>query len=142
MRLFGEFVSGRMALALLALRVVTGAGMVVHGLPKLGNLTSWMDRPGNPSAIPDILQALAVLAEVGGGLGLIVGLLTPIAALGIMATMVGAKFIAHANDPWINPGGKSWELASLYFLIALAILIAGPGKWSLDAQIFGKGRGR
>jgi putative oxidoreductase len=139
MRLFGDFESGRVGLAMLVLRVVSGVALVIHGLPKIAHPFNWMDKPGKPSPIPDALQALAALGEVGGGLGLIFGFLTPIAALGVMFTMLGAKFIAHPNDPWINPGGRSYELASVYFLMALTVLLAGPGAWSLDAKVFGRG---
>jgi putative oxidoreductase len=141
MRLFGDFEPKRVGLAMLVLRVVSGVALVMHGLPKIAHPFNWMDKPGKPSPIPDALQALAALGEFGGGLGLIFGFLTPIAALGVIATMLGAKFTAHAGDPWINPGGRSFELASVYFLIALTILLAGPGAWSLDAKLFGKGRG-
>lgn len=140
-RILGDFLGGRAAVGLLVLRVVVGLGLMMHGWNKIQNPFGWMNKPGAPSDIPGFMQALAALGEFGGGLGLIVGLLTPLAALGVIFTMLGAYFISHQGDPWIKPGAKgTWELASLYFIMALTILLTGPGRYSLDAIIFGKKR--
>lgn len=135
--LYPTFLKGRAAVALLVLRIVSGLGMMVHGWGKIQNPTSW-----NQGDMPGFLQALAAVGEFGGGLGLLLGLLTPLAALGVMCTMAGAYILVHSGDPWIasKPGTKSWESASLYFIPALAIFLAGPGSISLDALIFGKKR--
>src|SRR5687768_6168446 len=107
--ILGSFVTGRAALGLLLLRVVAGAGMMVHGWPKAQKPFGWMG-----DGAPAVLQALAALAEFGGGLALILGLLTPVAALGIICTMGYAILVAHKGDPWIKPGApKTFELASL-----------------------------
>lgn len=137
-KIYGEFLGGRAALGLLLLRVVLGVAMMKHGWGKIQNPFGWMDKGGKPSAIPDVLQALAALAEFGGGAALVIGMLTPLACLGIIFTMLGAKFIAHGSDPWINlvPGGRSWEVASLYLLGATALLLTGPGRFSIDALLF------
>ena len=134
--ILGNFVTGRAALGLLLLRLVTGAGMMVHGWPKAQKPFGWM----GPDGAPAVLQALAALAEFGGGLALVLGLLTPLAALGIICTMGYAILVAHKGDPWIKPGAKTFELASLYLLIATTLLITGPGIYSADAKIFGKKR--
>ena len=137
-KLYGDFHGGRAALGLLILRVVTGVALMIHGWPKMQNPLHWMDKMGST---PAIFQALAAFSEFFGGLGLIVGLLTPIACFGIAATMIGAIFLGNAGAPWIGkPGGKSFELASLYLLAAVAIFFIGPGFYSLDAMLFGKKR--
>jgi putative oxidoreductase len=135
---FGEFPSGRVGWALLLLRAITGIGIMQHGLSKIQAPFTWMNRGGEPSAVPGFLQALAAVGEFGGGAALLLGFLTPLGALGVGATMIGAILIAHRGDPWINPGGKSWELASLYLLISAVLLLSGPGRYSLDATIFKK----
>jgi putative oxidoreductase len=135
-RLYGEFLGGRAALGLLLLRVVAGVAMVIHGWSKVQNPTGWM----GPDGPPGILQALAALGEFGGGLGLLFGCLTLPACFGIACVMLGAIFTAHRGAPWINPGGKSFELASLYLLIAAVVAIIGPGLHSLDARLFGRQR--
>jgi putative oxidoreductase len=136
-RLYPSFPDGRVGIALLVLRVVFGLGLMVHGYPKIQTPFSWMQ---GPNAAPPILQGLAAAGEFLAGAALVVGLFTPLAALGVIFTMLGAFLISHRNDPWINPGGRSWELASIYFTVALALLISGPGKYSLDALLLGKHR--
>ncbi len=139
-KLYGDFLGGRAAIGLLLLRIVAGAAMVIHGWPKIQNPTGWMS--GMSPNTPGIVQALAALGEFAGGLGLIVGCLTPIAAFGIAATMSGAILIGGAGAPWISskPSGRSFEMASLYLLIAVAVMLIGPGIYSLDAKLFGKRR--
>ena len=137
-KIYGEFLGGRAAWGLLFLRVVFGLAMMFHGWSKIQNPFGWMNRGGKPSEIPGFLQALAALAEFGGGAALVIGMLTPLACLGIVFTMIGAKFIALGGTPWISntPGGRSWEMASLFFTAALALLFTGPGRFSNDAILF------
>lgn len=136
-RFFGDFIGGRAALGLLIVRVIFGLGIMLHGWPKIQNPMGWM---GPDAPVPGIFQALAALAEFGGGIALILGLLTPLAMLGLAINMLVAIFMVHvrAGDPFVSPtGGRSWEMAALYLGVALLVLLAGPGRLSLDAQIFG-----
>jgi len=137
-RLYPDFLAGRAAIGLLFLRVVVGTALMLHGWSKIQHPFSWMDKMPNPAPAP--LQALAAISEFGGGLALLLGLLTPIAMLGVMSTMIGAFLIRHRNDPWVNPGGRSFELPSLYLAMAIMFIIVGPGIYSLDAMLFGKKR--
>jgi putative oxidoreductase len=124
-------------LALLFLRVVAGLAFMLHGWGKIQNPFGWM---GPDSFAPGIFQALAALAEFGGGLAWILGLLTPLASLGIASTMAVA-FSLHAvvrSDPFVSmTGGPSSELAAVYFTIALLLIALGPGRVSLDRMLFG-----
>lgn len=134
---FSRYLDGLPALGLLILRVVIGAAFMIHGWSKIQTPFSWM-KGGH---IPGFMQALAALGEFGGGLGILLGLLTPIAALGALCTMIGAWVIVHRGDPWIKPGApKTFELASLYAVVALALIFTGPGRLSLDALLFGRGK--
>jgi putative oxidoreductase len=136
---FGEFEGGRIGIALLMMRVVAGAAMIIHGLPKIQNPMGWQNAAGFANPAPGFLQALAAVAEVCGGAAWILGLLTPVASLGLFCTMVGAiLFHAGNKDPWISAGGKSWELAGLYLVVSLLLLIAGAGRYSLDYVILGR----
>jgi putative oxidoreductase len=134
---YSIFVDG----ALLLLRFVAGLAFMLHGWGKIRNPFGWM---GPEAFAPGILQALAAISEFGGGLAWILGLLTPLASLGIACTMAVA-FATHAfmrGDPFVAMGGgPSYELAALFFCIALLLMAMGPGKFSLDRKIFGKGSG-
>lgn len=141
-RFFGPFFSGRPALGMLIIRMIFGVGLAYHGWGKIQNPFHWMDKM--PGAAPAFFQLLAAISEFGGGLALIVGLLTPLACLGIICTMLTA---AHAVP---LPEGKSYlnltaspgyELVGHYLAVALGVLIAGPGALSLDALLFGRRRG-
>jgi len=136
--IFGSYVGGRGALGLLVVRLVFGLGLVLHGLPKVGTPFNWM---GPHAPVPGFLQALSVLAEVGGGAALIVGLLTPLAALGVIINFLVAVFMVHVKSghPFIGEHGKpSYESAAGYLAVGLLALLTGPGALSLDALIFGK----
>lgn len=133
---YGPFISGRAATGLLLLRVLAGLGLMMHGFDKIKNPFSWM---GPSAPVPGFLQFLGAFSEFFGGLALIVGLLTPLAALGVMATMLFAAFIAHANDPFIG-APRSKEPALSYFTMAATLFLAGPGTLSLDHFLFGRNR--
>jgi putative oxidoreductase len=135
--IFGRFIEGRGALGLLVIRLIFGLGIMQHGWGKIQKPFGWM---GPDSPVPGILQALAALSEFGGGLALILGLLTPLAMFGLACTMLVGIFMVHvpAGDPFVaRGGGRSYELAALYLAVSLLMIAAGPGRLSLDAKIFG-----
>jgi len=133
---WGQFLGGRAAWGLLAVRAVFGGALVLHGMQKMGNPTGWM---GPDAPVPGFLQFLAFLSEFGGGLALLFGLLTPLASLGVISTMAVASLMAHGAHPWVGaPGQPSKEAALGYLAVALLLLISGPGKLSLDSLVFGR----
>ncbi len=139
--LFNDFVGGRTAVGLLLVRGVVGMAFMFHGWGKIQHPFGWM---GENATVPGWLQALAALSEFGGGAAWMLGLLTPLASFGILCTMATATHM-HAivrGDPFVAKGtGGSYEPALVYLCIAALLLLAGPGKLSLDALIFGrKGR--
>ena len=141
--LFGNFVRGRGAVGLLIVRLVFGLGMVLHGSQKIGAPFTWMNAFAGESAPPGLLQALAAVAEFFGGLALILGLLTPVAALGIACVMLAGIGMAHlpAGDPFVGaPGQSSYESATGYLAVALLLIVTGPGALSLDRLLFGRRR--
>jgi len=130
--------SARVSAGLLVLRLVVGLAFMFHGYGKIQNPYGWMGPNAN---MPGIFQALAALSEFGGGLAWMLGLLTPLASLGLACTM-GVAVRLHAlvlQDPFVrkDPGG-SYELASVYFCVALLLLLAGPGRFSVDRLVFGE----
>lgn len=129
----------RLSTSLLLLRVVFGVAMAIHGWPKFQNLTTWM---GPDAPIPAILIALAAIAEFLGGIAIVLGALTSIASFGMTCTMIVAcAFHISKGDPWISTGtGGSWEMAGIYLAISIALLLVGPGRFSVDAIITKKYR--
>ena len=140
-RLFPSFISGWGAAALLVARVVMGLAFILHGWPKIQNPMGWMNAMGGEN-VPSFLQALAALAEFGGGIALLLGLLTPLAALGIVCQMLGALFLVHfpMGHRFVASGGPSYELPLVYLVLAILLIVMGPGRWSLDALLFGRTR--
>lgn len=123
------------SLALLLLRLVTGVAFAYHGWPKVQAPFTWMTEAGM-LGVPSLLQAAAALSEFAGGLLLALGLLTPLAALGILGTMLGALVLVHfpAGHPFVDMTheGHSYELALVYGVIALVVLVTNGGRYTLD----------
>jgi putative oxidoreductase len=136
--LFPPFLAGRAAVGMFVLRLVAGTAMAFHGWPKIQNPTAWM---GPDSDVPGILQALAAIAEFGGGICWVLGLVMPLASFLIACTMAVAAGMVHipAGHPFVaKGGGPSLEPAFGYLAIAIAMLLVGPGRLSLDWVLFGK----
>lgn len=123
--------------ALFCLRIVIGLAFMMHGWGKIQTPFAWM---GPEAPVPGIFQFLAALSEFGGGLALILGLLTRLAALGLSFTMGVAVFM-HAvvrGDPFVSQGGgPAYELAAVYLFFAIFVVVYGPGRFSLDRKVFG-----
>jgi putative oxidoreductase len=130
------------SLGLLVVRLVAGAALMFHGWPKIQDPLGWM----GSERYPGWLQAASAIAEFGGGIAFILGLLTPLFSLVLLGNMATAMYEVHylSGDyfVYVNEPGKlyvaSWELAALYASISLLLLLAGPGRLSVDACLFGK----
>lgn len=120
------------SLGLLAMRLVMGCAFVLHGYGKITNPFGWM---GPDAPVPGIFQGLAALSEFGGGIALVLGLLTPLACLGLLSTMAVAVF-THASKGDGFVGG--FELALVYFSISANLFLMGPGRFSIDATLASK----
>jgi putative oxidoreductase len=92
-----------------------------------------------PNAPPAFLQGMAVFAEVGGGALLIVGLLTPPAALLVACDMIGALSLVHLphGDPFAAAGnGPSYERAPVYLAMSVGLMVLGSGRFAFDTMLF------
>ena len=121
--------------AMLFLRVVVGLSFFAHGVRHARTqegTARWFERVGFKMAP---LQArLAAFGELAAGAGLVVGLLTPIAAAAVVATMVTAAGSVHRfNGFFIIKEG--WEYTGLIAITAVCVSLLGPGEWSLDHAI-------
>jgi len=141
MRFYRDSLPAGQSFGLLLVRLVVGVAFLLHGWPKIQNPLHWMD--GRASPPPALLQAAAAVAEFGGGIALIVGFLTPLAAFGLAATMVGALVLSHVpkGHPFVAAGGgPSYELALVYLGLMVALFAVGPGRYSVDALLWGRTR--
>jgi putative oxidoreductase len=125
---------------LLLLRVVVGGTMAAHGAQKL---FGWFDGPGLDGVkamlenfgfrLPAVMALGLALTECGGLL-FALGLLTPLAALGIVVVMLNAIALVHfKNGFWNGKGGYEFNLVLL--TVALAVAATGPGRFSVDRAL-------
>ncbi len=123
--------------ALLVVRLIVGIIMLAHGWQKLtvfgpANFGQGLAQNGVP--LPIFMGYLVTFTEVLGGILLIVGLLSRLAALALTIDLVVAIFLVKINVGLIAPQGSGAGAELDLALIAgfLAILLAGPGRLSLD----------
>lgn len=122
-------------LTLTFLRVSVGLLFMAHGWQKLADI------PGTIAAFEDLglpspasSTYLAILGELFGGLGLVLGALTPLAALGTALVMVSAiVFVHRGSGPFASNGG--WEYPLVLLAVSLYFMTRGPGPLSIDALL-------
>ncbi|MCP5468037.1 MAG: DoxX family protein [Deltaproteobacteria bacterium] len=118
---------------LLLLRVSLGLTMVIHGWVKIQNFEDTLTKFTNMGLpMPEISLYLAIAGEFLGGLGLIVGLLTPVAAFGVFCTMAVAVFHVHWSNGFLAKDG-GFEFPFILMMTALYFIVRGAGCLSLDA---------
>lgn len=119
-------------LGLLALRLGVGVTMAFgHGLGKLPPSDGFIDGTAEMGfPLPVLFAWAAALSEFAGGLLIAVGLATRPAALFLAVTMAVATFVRH-DGLLFGEAEKAW----LFLIATVAILIAGPGRYALDARL-------
>lgn len=131
--LSSKFKETHVSVALLLLRVASGAGIAVnHGLKKLTGFEQILVRGfADPFHIGTKFSlVLATFAEFFCALLLIAGLLTRLATIPLIIAMSVALFYANSGN-FFGQG----ELSGIYLAVFLTILIIGPGKYSADRAI-------
>ncbi|MGH9082448.1 MAG: DoxX family protein [Acidimicrobiales bacterium] len=127
-------------LALLVLRLALGGVFLAHGINhiagggKIAGTGRWFDSLGMR---PGIVHAwTASLTEVGSGLLLVLGLLTPVAGAGVVGVMLVAWITNHrGNGFFIFRPGEGWEYVMTLCLAGVVIGMLGPGAWSVDGHV-------
>jgi putative oxidoreductase len=133
---------------LLVLRLVLGSVFFAHGAQKIlgwfggDGFTGTMGFFTQQMGIPTPLAVLAIAAEFFGGLGLLVGFLGRIAALGILSNMVVAVLMVHRPYGFFmnwagNQQGEGYEYHLLAMALGVAILMNGSGAFSMDRLLTG-----
>lgn len=144
----GGFGSAMDSLSPLFLRVPLGVIFMAHGSQKLFGLfggegvSVTLKTFEEKLGIPPIFTILAMIAEFGGGLGVLLGCFTRLSALGIASVMAVAIYKVHlANGFFLNmacqPGrGHGIEFNIALIGMALSLMFSGGGRWALDRLLW------
>ena len=127
--------TSRTDLALLLVRAVVGVTFLLHGLDKLGDLNGteqFFDGLGIPA--PALMAPLVAVLETAGGIALIVGAITPVFALALAGDMLVAALTTHVENGFFAANG-GYELVLLLGVASAALVLAGAGRFSLDAAL-------
>jgi uncharacterized membrane protein YphA (DoxX/SURF4 family) len=126
-------------IGLLILRVATGATMLQAGLIKafdFGAVTGFMQSGG--WRLPSLAAFMVTAAETLGGIGLLLGALTPLAAFAVISAMVDAWAVNVSEGAfWSQP----FNVPFLVACAAAALLFTGAGTLSVDHRVFGRAQG-
>ncbi len=127
-----------LSLGLLILRLVTGLTLAAHGAQ---NLFGWFDGPGftklrlgfdKQGFKPAWLWVfMVILGELGGGVSLVLGFLTPLGAAGISGAMFMATFKSHWKNGFFA-SKRGYEYTLVLLTVSISIGLTGPGSYSLD----------
>jgi len=132
--------------ALTFARLSLGVMILAHGSQKVLGLfgghgfAATMDAMTDKMGIPAVLAFLAIVAEFFGGLGLIAGALSRVAAFGVGVVMAVAMFKVHLSHGFFmnwfgNQKGEGIEFFILALGLAIAVMIRGGGALSLDGVV-------
>jgi putative oxidoreductase len=129
-------------LALLVLRLALAAVLLYHGLPKLMNFNATVGAFQSMSLpAPSLTAGFAVIAEVVGGILILIGVAVDLAALLIIIEMLGAIALVHWGNGFdFTKGG--WEHPFTVLSMALALVFAGPGRHTIKRAYKGPERRR
>jgi len=128
----GDIATGRIDAALLLVRLASAMAFLFHGAA----ITFGMFGGPGPAGFaafthtPLAVAYLVGLAQLGGGLAMLTGVFIRVGAVCIIIVMVGAMFMVHLQHGFdISKGGVEYVLTQS--LVALALILTGPGAYSL-----------
>jgi putative oxidoreductase len=121
-------------LALLILRLALAAVLLYHGIPKLMNFSATVVAfQGMGLPAPSVTAPFAILAEVVGGLLILLGVAVDLAGLLVILDMLGAIILVHLPNGFdFTKGG--WEHPFTVLAMALTLALAGPGRLAVGKE--------
>ena len=136
MSLLGPASPRQLSLGIALVRIMTGIIFVAHGYLKffvfgLDGATNAFAQMGVPA--PSITAPLVAVVELAGGLALIFGLLTRLAALALAIDMLVAVVLVKLKGGFFIPNGAEFEI--LLCVACVALVVAGAGALSIDEAI-------
>jgi putative oxidoreductase len=129
-------------LGLLVVRVVLGVIFLGHGAqkmfgsfggPGLGGFGTFL--AGNGYQQAPMLAGLTAVTELVGGALVLIGLLTPLAAAGLLGVMINVMWLKFGGGLFGTRGGAGYELELALAAMATTLILAGSGRIALDRVI-------
>jgi putative oxidoreductase len=112
------------------LRIITGIGFMIHGLPKLQDIPNTQNSFMNMGLPPELAIIIGLL-EFIGGLAILLGIFTRIAAGLLAIDMIGAILLVKLSKGFID----GYELDLLYLAIMISLILTGPGNLSIEKNV-------
>jgi uncharacterized membrane protein YphA (DoxX/SURF4 family) len=139
---FAAWAESHRELWLDCVRIYLGLGLFARGLLLVTNTSTGyfidlLQRANQPWIVTGAVLHYVMLAHALGGLMLLLGFLTRIAALVQVPILAGAAFFVHRQDG-LFAMGQSLELSALVLFLLLVFVVNGAGKCSLDHAVFGE----
>jgi putative oxidoreductase len=126
--------------AMLMLRLAAGTIFIMHGYQKVfgfgfAGVTTAFTGMGVPE--PTVVAPFVAVLELVGGIALVLGLFTRVAAFLLACEMLGAILLIHGKNGFFLPKGFEYALANLATLVAIALV--GAAAYSVDAAMARRG---
>ena len=136
MSLLGPASPRQLGLGIALVRIITGVIFIAHGYVKFFGMgiegtTGFFAQIGVPA--PSLMAPFVATLEVAGGIALVIGLLTRLAALGLAINMLVAIVLVRLKGGFFAPNGAEFEI--LLCIACVALVIAGAGALSVDEGI-------
>lgn len=122
---------------ILVLRVGIGLALAAHGYNKffgggrIPGTARWFESIGMRKGTGRVCAVMAASTELGCGLLMALGLLTPLAAAGMISVMIVAGWVVHRPNGFFS-AKNGYELNFVFALAALSVATVGPGRYSID----------